>query len=152
MRLSRCDEEPGGGQREGREACLGRERRGPSRFGAAGGSPEQVQAARAPRRASPEGRGAQAAQTKKPALAPAPPPLSLPRASSQEKEGNLRAKGDGRLLVLLQTAGGRFSLSEVSPSLTADWRAPRPPTAPPLPNPLLRPAPPPRRPSGWELG
>lgn len=63
---------------------MGRERRGPSRFGAAGGPPEQVPAARARRRASPEGRGAQPAHTHKEAgassrpnrLSPSPaPPL-----------------------------------------------------------------------------
>lgn len=84
MRLCRCGEEPGKGQQEGREAWMGRERRGPSRFGAAGGPPEQVPAARARRRASPEGRGAQPAHTHKEAgassrpnrLSPSPaPPL-----------------------------------------------------------------------------
>lgn len=104
MRLCRCGEEPGGGQREGPEAWMERERRGPSRSGPRADPQNKC---RPPGSEAGEPRGARGAGSadKEAGASAGPTTPLLPPRPSQEKEGNLRAKGDGLLLVFLQTAG-----------------------------------------------
>ena len=138
MRLGRCGEEPGGGQRERLEAWVGKKRRGPSRFGAAGGSPEQVRAARGSEAGEPRGaRGAAGADKEAGARSRPHRPSTSPSPPLRKKEGNLRGKRACPLLLLLRTAGREgfsvsLSLRRLSPSLQI--RVPRGPE-PPSPNP-----------------
>lgn len=137
MRLGRCGEEPGGGQRERLEAWVGKKFRGPSRFGAAGGSPEQVRAAGGSEAGEPQGaRGAAGADKEAGARSSPHRPSTSPSSPLRKKEGNLRGKRDCPLLLLLRTAGREglllslsLSLRRLSPSLQI--RVPRGPEPPP---------------------
>lgn len=115
MRLGRCGEEPGGGQRERLEAWVGKKRRGPSRFGAAGGSPEQVRAAGGSEAGEPQGaRGAAGADKEAGARSSPHRPSTSPSSPLRKKEGNLRGKRDCLLLLLLRTAGREGLLLSLS--------------------------------------
>lgn len=142
MRLGRCGEEPGGGQRERLEAWVGKKRRGPSRFRAAGGSPEQVRAAGGSEAGEPRGaRGAAGSDKEAGARSRPHRPSTSPSPPLRKKEGNLRGKRDCPLLLLLRTAGREGllslclsrSLSEAFKSLPADSRTSWPRA--PSPNP-----------------
>ncbi|CAM9898580.1 unnamed protein product [Rangifer tarandus platyrhynchus] len=91
-----------------------------------------MRAAQARRWASPEGREAQPAQTKKPAPAQVPTALLL-RASSQEKKKRGKSEGQKETVQSFCSSrhlGGSVSLSEAFKSLGADSWTPWPPTPP----------------------
>lgn len=128
--------EAGQGEREGRETWMRRQRWGPSRFRAAVDPQNKCDPRRLRGRLAPRGVRRSRPTQRRPQLL-SPPALYFPRASSLEKEGNLRAKGDG-LHLLLQAAGRRFSLSEACTIPTVGFaRSAAPDSA--LPTPQLAP-------------